>query len=115
MSLGHNIYGNTNNDFNDDSGDEVSDNTIGLQACLLFIFILTLAILEAIKKPDFWLSSIQTIKNIVKSSSKCLEKIPLMDHGLTITVVISCSTKTAVFQALGESRQLHKLKRWRVK
>ena len=34
-----------------------------------------------------------------------------MDHGLTITVVISCSTKTAVFQALGESRQLHKLKR----
>ena len=33
-----------------------------------------------------------------------------MDHGLTITVVIS-STKTAVFQALGESRQLHKLKR----
>lgn len=53
MSLGHNICGNTNNDFNDDSGDEVSDNTIGLQACLLFIFILTLAILEAIKKPDF--------------------------------------------------------------
>lgn len=53
MSLGHNIYGNTNNDFNDDSGDEVSDNTIGLQACILFIFILTLAILEAIKKPDF--------------------------------------------------------------
>ena len=50
MSLGHGVdNGNTNND----SGDEVSDNTLGLQACLLFIFILTLAILEAIKKPDF--------------------------------------------------------------
>ena len=61
MSLGHNIAITAmimvlimaTHDLNDDSGDEVSDNTIGLQARLLFIFILTLAILEAIKKPDF--------------------------------------------------------------